>query len=414
MDARASLMELLEGLHDPRCAKNKRHPLPALLSLAVVGMLAGMTSYEAIVQYGKERGWGFLQLLGFTTKWGLCKATYSRVFRRIDVVDFEARVGRWIQAQLGKDDAPHLSIDGKTARGSRDGSTPGVHLVSAYAPDVKAVLAQLRVDAKTNEHKAALELLAVLAVKDKIITGDAMFTHRAFCAKVIEGGGDYVLPVKENQPTLGKDIAAAFAEPEAGLSPLQAARREAEVDRDCEIDKGHGRIEKRSIEVTSSMAEYLGSDWPGCASLPPDAGTQDWREGRNRGGARDRELAARTRRCEGTAGADPQPLGDRERPARRAGRDAPRGRQPDQERVGDAGDGHREEHRHLRLQPAGLQERRGRHASLRLPPSRDTGNPVKTNLGMKRPCPQAISLSDQSLQNESIWEQWRLQPIPTP
>ena len=261
MDARASLMELLEGLHDPRCAKGKRHPLPALLSLAVVGMLAGMTSYEAIVQYGKERGWGFLQLLGFTTKWGLCKATYSRVFRRIDV---EARVGRWIQAQLGKDDAPHLSIDGKTARGSRDGSTPSVHLVSAYAPDVKAVLAQLRVDAKTNEHKAALELLGVLAVKDKIITGNAMFTHRAFCAKVIEGGGDYVLPVKENQPTLGKDIAAAFAEPEAGLSPLQAARRESEVDRDCEIDKGHGRIEKRSIEVTSSMAEYLGSDWPGC------------------------------------------------------------------------------------------------------------------------------------------------------
>ncbi len=219
MDARASLMELLEGLHDPRCAKGKRHPLLALLSLAVVGMLAGMTSYEAIVQYGKERGWGFLQLLGFTTKWGLCKATYSRVFRRNDVVNFEARVGRWIQARLGKDDAPHLSIDGKTARGSRDGSTPGVHLVFAYAPDVKAVLAQLRVDAKTNEHKAALELLGVLAVKDQIITGDAMFTHRDFCAKVIEGGGDYVLPVKENQPTLGKDIAAAFAEPEAGLSP---------------------------------------------------------------------------------------------------------------------------------------------------------------------------------------------------
>ena len=129
------------------------------------------------------------------------------------------------ERSFGKDDAPHLSIDGKTARGSRDGSTPSVHLVSAYAPDVKAVLAQLRVDAKTNEHKAALELLGVLAVKDKIITGNAMFTHRAFCAKVIEGGGDYVLPVKENQPTLGKDIAAAFAEPEAGLSPLQAARR---------------------------------------------------------------------------------------------------------------------------------------------------------------------------------------------
>jgi hypothetical protein len=219
MDSQVSLMELLEGLHDPRRAQGKRHPLPALLGLAVVGMLAGMTSYEAVVQYGKERGWEFLRALGFTTRWGLCKATYSRVFRRIDVADFEERVGRWVGDRLGPADAPHLSIDGKTARGSRDGGLPGVHLVSAYAPDVKAVLAQLRVDAKTNEHKAALELLGVLRFKGKVITGDAMFTHRDVCSAVIEGGGDYVLPVKENQPTLARDIEAAFAGPEAGLSP---------------------------------------------------------------------------------------------------------------------------------------------------------------------------------------------------
>jgi hypothetical protein len=219
MEAHTSLMELLEGLHDPRSPKGKRHPLPALLGLAVVALLAGMTGYEAIVQYGKERGWEFLQHLGFTTKWGLCKATYSRVFRRIDVADFEARVGQWIRGQLGPGDAPHLALDGKTARGSRDGGTPAVHLVSAYAPDVKAVVAQLRVDAKTNEHKAALELLGVLPVKGKVVTGDAMFTHRDVCAAVLAGGGDYVLPVKENQPTLGQDIAAAFADPKAGLSP---------------------------------------------------------------------------------------------------------------------------------------------------------------------------------------------------
>jgi hypothetical protein len=219
MEAHASLMELLDGIHDPRRAQGKRHPLPALLGLAVVAMLAGMTSYEAIAQYGKERGWEFLRHLGFTTRWGLCKATYSRVFRRIDVADFETRLGRWIQGRLGRDDAPHLAVDGKTARGSRDGTTPGVHLLSAYAPDVKAVLAQLRVDSKTNEHKAALELLGVLALKGKVVSGDAMFTHRDVCTNVTQAGGDYILPAKENQPTLVKDIAAAFAEPEAGLSP---------------------------------------------------------------------------------------------------------------------------------------------------------------------------------------------------
>ena len=110
-------------------AQGKRHPLPALLSLAVVAMLAGMTSYEAIVDYGKERGWEFLQLLGFTRRRGLCKATYSRIFRRIDVAAFEAAVSRWICGRLKPGDTPHLAIDGKTLRGQprrRDSRSPSL------------------------------------------------------------------------------------------------------------------------------------------------------------------------------------------------------------------------------------------------------------------------------------------------
>lgn len=219
MEAELSLMELFKGVHDPRRAQGKRHPLSALLLLAVVGLLSGMTSYEAIVDFGKARGWEFLRLLGFTRRRGLCKATYSRVFRRIDVADVEARIGRWIQARLDLKVAPHIALDGKTARGSRDGETAGVHLVSAYASQFRAVVSQLRVDAKTNEHKAALELLGALPIKGTVLTGDAMFTHRDVCAAIVEQGGDYVLPVKDNQPQLRADIMAAFAEPEARLSP---------------------------------------------------------------------------------------------------------------------------------------------------------------------------------------------------
>lgn len=219
MDATVSLMELLGALDDPRSPKGKRHPLTALLALALVAMLAGQSSYEAIVQYGQERGWPFLQLLGFTRRRGLCKATYSRVFRRIDVAAFEAAVSRWILARVKSTDAGHLAIDGKTLRGSCEGQAPGVHLVSAYAPEVQAVIAQLRVDAKTNEHKAALEMLGILPLKGRVVTGDAMFTHRDVCTEIVEGGGDYVLPVKKNQPTLLADIQAAFVEPAAGLSP---------------------------------------------------------------------------------------------------------------------------------------------------------------------------------------------------
>ena len=219
MEADVSLIELLEGLPDPRRARGKRHPLPALLALAVVALLAGLTSYEAFAQYGRERGGEFLRLLGFTRRRGLCKATYSRVFRRIDVAAFEALIAGWIRARLGPRDAPHLALDGKTVRGSRDGEAPAIHLLAAYAPDVQAVVAQLRVDAKTNELKAALEMLAVLPVAGRLITADAIQTHREFCTAVIDGGGDYVLPVKDNQPTLRSDIEAVFAGPDAGLSP---------------------------------------------------------------------------------------------------------------------------------------------------------------------------------------------------
>ncbi len=184
MEAPASLMELLEGVHDPRGARGKRHPLPALLGRAVVALLAGMTGYEAFADYGKNRGGEFLRLLGFARRRGLCKATDSRVFRRSDAADFEDRVGRWVRARLGPGGAPHPCLDGKT-----------------------------------NEHKAALELLGVLPLAGAVVTGDAMFTHRDICAEVIAGGGDYVLPVKENQPTLGRDIAAVFAAPVAGLCP---------------------------------------------------------------------------------------------------------------------------------------------------------------------------------------------------
>lgn len=213
------MLELPKSIEDPRGTRGSRHPLSALLALAVVSMLAGQTTYEAIVQYGKERGWPFLQLLGFTRRHGLCKATYSRVFRRIDAAAFEAVVGRWIRGQLKPGDARHLALDGKCLRGSRDGVTDAVHLVAAYAPDVEAVVAQMRVDSKTNEHKAGLELLNVLPVKGKVVTADAMFTHRDVCHSIINGDGDYLLPVKDNQPALLADIRAAFTGPPAGLSP---------------------------------------------------------------------------------------------------------------------------------------------------------------------------------------------------
>lgn len=174
-------------------------------------MLSGCKSYEAIAQFGREKGAELAWALGFRRGKTPAKSTLSILFRALDVAAFEAALSRWVASRLPEGGELHVCLDGKAARGSRDGDAPGHHLVAAYAPAAQAVLAQVRVDAKTNEHKAALELLGVLPPRGKVFTGDAMFCQRDVCARIVEGGGDYVLFVKDNQPSLLTDIQAGLA-----------------------------------------------------------------------------------------------------------------------------------------------------------------------------------------------------------
>jgi hypothetical protein len=174
-------------------------------------MLGGAKSYQAIAQFGREKGFALAHALGFTRGKTPTKSTFSVLFRMLDVQAFEQALSRWIASRLPEGQEKPISLDGKTARGSRDGEVPGQHLVAAYCTEASAVLAQVRVDAKTNEHKAALQLLGILPVKGNIITGDAMFCQRDVCAEIIAVGGDYVFTVKDNQPSLAIDIGAGLA-----------------------------------------------------------------------------------------------------------------------------------------------------------------------------------------------------------
>ena len=225
MDSTTSLLERLATLPDPRSKQGQRYPLSAVLGLAVLAMLAGMTSLEAIAQFGRLWGPRLAPLLGFKSGKTPSKATLSRAFRAAGAQAVEAALAAWVRGRCPDDRWRHLTLDGKALRGSKDGEAPGVHLLTAYAPEVAAVLGQLRVDTKTNEHKAALRLLGVLPLEGKVVTADAMFTHRDVCEVVCRGGGDYLLPAKDNQPQLRADIEAAFAVPTALSPPAEAAAR---------------------------------------------------------------------------------------------------------------------------------------------------------------------------------------------
>jgi hypothetical protein len=216
MSETISLYEALGEVPDPREDSGKRHPLQAVLTLVCVGMLSGCRSLYAIAQFGRDRGKAFAESLGFTHEKTIGCTMLHYLLIKLDRAAFEKAIGRW-SAGRAQDGWKALSIDGKTLRGTTGVELPGVHVLAAYAHEVKVVLDQLPVDHSTNEHKAALELLKVLPVKDKIILGDAMFCQRDLSRQINRMKGDWVWPVKDNQPELLAAIELAFDD--AGASP---------------------------------------------------------------------------------------------------------------------------------------------------------------------------------------------------
>jgi hypothetical protein len=216
-----SLIETLACVPDPRKPRGLRHPLTAILSLTAVAILAGMKSLEAIAQFGRDHGPSLAHALGFRRGKTPAKSTLSELFRLLDVQAFQNALSGWLQTRGQPAGEPAIAVDGKTLKGSAEGAIPGVHLLAAFAPAAAVVLGQLRVDAKTNEHKAALQLLGVLPLEGKVVTGDAMFTHRDVAEAIRRGGGDYLLIVKDNQPELKAQIQSALHD-DADFSPLPA------------------------------------------------------------------------------------------------------------------------------------------------------------------------------------------------
>ncbi len=207
----STLCEVLATLPDPRSRHGRVHPLPAVMGLVVLAMLLGRKSLQGIARFGRQHGTPLAHALGFQRGKTPTASTLSRTLRRFDAQQLETILSQWIRYRIEPRTFEQISIDGKTLRGSRDGDIPGQHLVAAYAPAVEAVLAQVRVDSKTNEHKAALVLLGILPLQGKVVVGDAMFCQRDLVEQVIDRGGDYLLVVKDNQSGLEIDVQAGFA-----------------------------------------------------------------------------------------------------------------------------------------------------------------------------------------------------------
>ena len=186
-----SLRAALETLPDVRRGQGKVHPLGGMLALAICALLCGCRSLYAISQWGCECAPEIRVALGLRAERGPSVATLHRAFRCLDHAAFEWVLGRWFAAQgLAPEEA--LAIDGKTLRGIHGEEIPGVHLVAAYAHQMRVVLAQAETRGKGHELAGVQAVLAALPARllaGRVVTGDALLATRALCRQIVRKGG---------------------------------------------------------------------------------------------------------------------------------------------------------------------------------------------------------------------------------
>ena len=252
-DRLALLLDHFGAVKDPREAAKVKFPLREVLFLVTCATIAGCDDFDEIAAWGDDH-LDFLK--GYSEYFfGTPKEDWLRVvINRIDPTLFEACFTSWVLS-LRPDGADLIALDGKTLRRSGDSATGGkpIHLVSAWASTQRLVLCQEAVDTKENECTAILAILERLALDGALVTIDAIATNPTVADAITRAGGDYVLALKRNQPTLHDEVARYFADPAtSGLETIEIT------------DKDHGRVEVRTYAVSHDV-EWLSSDrrYPG-------------------------------------------------------------------------------------------------------------------------------------------------------
>jgi predicted transposase YbfD/YdcC len=245
-------------LKDPRVRRHRRHRLLDIIVIAICGVIADCDTWQDIEVFGQQRvAWlrRFLSLRNGIPS----HDTFERVFDRIDPQVFAGCFCQWVQALSETLGLPQIAIDGKTLRRSfaRSKKWRPLHLVSAWSTQQHLTLGQVAVERKSNEIEAIPRLLELLDLHGALVTLDAMGCQKVIAAKIVSGGGDYVLTVKENQEHLLDDIQETVQQAlDDELPPEQ-------ISAHTTVEDGHGRHEERSYLVVTSLETIRDrSAWP--------------------------------------------------------------------------------------------------------------------------------------------------------
>jgi predicted transposase YbfD/YdcC len=262
----ANIARHFEGLQDPRTGNAKAHIFLEILIIAICAVICGADGWSDVELFGKnKKAWlkTFLEL----PKGIPSHDTFGRVFAQIKPEEFQKRFIEWVQAIEKLTTGQVIAIDGKKLRRShdREAGKAAIYMVSAWATQNQLVLGQTKVADKSNEITAIPELLQLLEITGCIVTIDAIGTQTEIAETIVDGGGDYLLAVKENQGHLFEDIQYLF-EVDVAQGFEYAQHGYAKT-----VNKGHGRIEIRECWATDKE-EYLSlvrkhQQWKGLKSI---------------------------------------------------------------------------------------------------------------------------------------------------
>lgn len=260
-----SLYAYLHRVKDTRKAKGKQYPLVLLLFLMMLAKLGGEDKPSGIADWVKHRLEQLFEMKVLAKKKAPSHMTYRRVLQEtIQPEEFEHLISEFQRGQMEEGEEVVFSMDGKSLKGTIPrGEVRGTHLLSVYVPEQGLVLIEAAVDRKENEIVVAPKILEQVNLKGAIVMGDAMHAQRETSAQVVAGGGDYLWTVKNNQPRTVWAIQKLFVHEVCNLkqgAPLSKHCRKA-----TKVHKGHGRIEKRTIMVSSELNDYL--NWPHVAQV---------------------------------------------------------------------------------------------------------------------------------------------------
>ena len=250
-----SITKYFGRLRDPRLNRRKRHLLIDIIVIALCAIICGANDWQQIVTVARLRQDWFRTFLALPN--GIpSHDTFERVFDRLDPQAFLACFQHWVEALTQRLGLKHVAIDGKALRHSGNAAKKWkpLHVVSAWATECHLSLGQVVVDAKSNEITAIPRLLELLDINGALVTIDAIGCQKGIATKIVGGGADYVLSVKDNQPHLLADIQESITQ------ALEKGREGVEYETYETTNKDHGRQETRSYVVVTDLTGIRNRD----------------------------------------------------------------------------------------------------------------------------------------------------------